>query len=94
LSAVIAIISTDTLYNIVFYAWSGQGSTFGPLVLFVLYVKKIPAWGAVSAMICGAFIAAVWPYTSYWFHETPMIPGFFFSSLVLFLSLFFRDKPA
>ena len=89
-SSTIALLSQESLHQIVMYAWSGQGSTFGPLVLFVLCGANINSRSAVLAMLVGAFVAAIWPYTGYVFHMTPMIPGFFFGSMILMISLCYK----
>lgn len=84
-AAVIALTNSQSVYEIVRYAWSGQGSTFGPLVLCSLYYKRLTKWGAFAGMASGASIAALWPLTGWVFSDAPMIPGFFGSLFMIFL---------
>ena len=39
-AAFIALTSNQSINHIVHYAWMGQGSSFGPLVIAVLYFRK------------------------------------------------------
>lgn len=72
----IALTSSKTLYDIVNYAWSGLGSTFGPVVLASLYVRSLTPAGVVAGMLSGATGAALSPYLGSMFAGIPMIPGF------------------
>lgn len=80
---IIANLNTQTLFEIVHYAWSGQGSTFGPIVLCALYYRQIEKYSAFLGMLSGAVIAAVWPLTSLPFNEASLIPGFITGILVI-----------
>lgn len=82
LSFLIAFNKSTSVYGLVNYAWSGLGSTFGPLILFSLYSSKGTIRGALLGMIAGCFLAAVWPLTG---STVPaMIPAFF-TNLALLL---------
>ena len=82
---IIANTSSQRLFDIVQYAWSGQGSTFGPIVLCSLYYRRVQKYSAFLGMITGAIIAAVWPYTVLPGHTLPLIPGFFTGLAVIVL---------
>lgn len=71
---VLAWQSSATVYGLVNYAWSGLGSTFGPLVVATLYFKKVTRAGAIAGLIIGGCTAAVWPFL---FSSLPLVPGFF-----------------
>lgn len=81
----IAISSKGTIYSIVSYAWFGLGSSFGPLILFALYGKKVTKNGALAGLIVGAVISLTWTLiNSYLSFEIPtLIPGFFISSFTI-----------
>lgn len=82
ISYVIAFTKNASVFGLVEYAWSGLGSSFGPLVLTSLYSKKISSSGALLGMLAGGITAAVWPLLG---STVPaMIPGFF-SNLVIIL---------
>lgn len=76
----IAFRKTSTIYSLVNYAWSGIGSSFGPLVILSLYSNRINKYGAWAGILGGGLIAGIWPYFNTGL--SPMIPGFF-SSLLL-----------
>lgn len=75
----IAIRRTSTIYKLVEYAWSGIGSSFGPLVLLSLYSNRVNKYGAWAGILAGGISAGVWPYINTTI--SPMIPGFVMSFL-------------
>jgi sodium/proline symporter len=77
---VIAWNNNSTIYNLVQYAWSGLGSTFGPLVIAVLYDFRFTKNGALCGLIVGGVTAALWPYI---YPAVPaLIPAFCFNLIV------------
>ena len=74
-----------TIYALVKYAWSGLGSSFGPLLLISLYNKNITKHGALAGILVGGIVSAIWPHTTLPFNAYPMIPGFFFSLTAIFI---------
>jgi sodium/proline symporter len=83
---IIAFGKFSSIYSLVLYAWSGLGSSFGPLLLLSLYWKGINKYGAWAGILSGGIIAAVWPYFNHLFafNVPSMLPGFF-SSFILIL---------
>ncbi len=76
-----------TIMSIVEYAWSGLGSTFGPLVLTALYSKTANRFGAIAGMTVGGIVAATWPLVNPLVTSmpiVPMIPGFFLNLLTIY----------
>jgi sodium/proline symporter len=65
--------SNSTVYELVNYAWSGLGSTFGPLMIASLLTDKITPAGAIAGILAGGSMAAVWPLLS---NLLPLVPGF------------------
>lgn len=89
----IAIRRTSTIYNLVNYAWSGIGSSFGPLVLLSLYSNRVNKYGAWAGILVGGISAGVWPYFNTVI--SPMIPGFALSALAnIAVSHLTRQKSA
>jgi sodium/proline symporter len=82
----IAFGKISSIYSLVFYACSGLGSSFGPLLLLSLYWKQINKYGAWAGILSGGTIAAIWPYFNHLFsiNVPSMLPGFF-SSFILIL---------
>ncbi len=52
----------SSIFNLVSFAWSGFGGTFGPLILLALYWKRTTAAGAIAGLICGGITDVVWHY--------------------------------
>lgn len=78
----IAYYKPSTIYQLVLYAWSGLGASFGPLVLLSLYSKKINKYGAFAGIFVGGITTAIWPYFDQW-KIAPIIPGFLFSMIAI-----------
>lgn len=78
LSFCIAYNKSQTVFELVQYAWSGLGASFGPIVLLTLYYSKLSKEGAILGLISGGIISAFWhllpSFTS--LEILPIIPGF------------------
>ncbi|MGH2611507.1 MAG: sodium:solute symporter family transporter, partial [Rhabdochlamydiaceae bacterium] len=81
----IAFGKTHTIYNLVLYAWSGIGSSFGPLVILALYSDRVNKFGAWAGIIGGGLISAIWPLINRLFPYSisPLLPAFFFGLLLI-----------
>jgi len=83
----IAFSRASTINSLVFYAWSGLGCSFGPLLLLSLYSQRINKFGAWSGILTGGLVSALWPYLNQ-FLKWPlpsMLPGFLLSLLSIVL---------
>ena len=81
---VVALMDTRVIFWFVLFAWSGLGASFGPVILFTLYSKKITRNGAISGMVTGFLTTIVWKTTG--LSETiiyELVPAFLLSSLVI-----------
>ena len=89
----IAYGNISTIYSLVLYAWSGLGSSFGPLLLFSLYSKRINKQGAWAGILAGGLIAAFWPLAG---TKIPsMLTGFSGSALcIILVSYLFNRRSA
>lgn len=87
IALVIAYGKISTIYSLVLYAWSGLGSSFGPLLLLSLYWKGINKYGAWVGIISGGTIAGVWPYINQLLgiNIPSMLPGFISSFLLILI---------
>lgn len=85
---VIAYFQVSSIYNLVFYAWTGLGCSFGPLVLLSLFSNKVHKRGAIVGICFGGLVAALWPLMNkalFPEYEVPaMIPGFLLNVLVIY----------
>ena len=64
LIAIIAIIlalnENSVIFKLVSFAWAGFGATFGPLMIFSLFWKRINKAGAIAGMLSGGIMVFVW----------------------------------
>lgn len=83
----ISFMRSPKVLDAVFYAWSGLGCAFGPLILTSLYSKTVNKKGAIAGILVGSFIAFFWPLMEHYmgFQFPSMIPGFFLSLLSILL---------
>ena len=56
----IALDEDSVIFTIVSFAWAGFGATFGPLMLFCLFWKRINRAGAIAGMVSGGVMVFVW----------------------------------
>lgn len=87
----IAWNNNSSVYTLVNYAWSGLGSSFGPLVLLSLYYGTfIHKNGALAGLIAGALVSGLLPFFAP--HIFPLVPGFLASmiTIIIFSRLFQR----
>ncbi|MBS3904299.1 MAG: sodium/proline symporter [Simkania sp.] len=86
----IALGQFSTIYGLVLYAWSGLGSSFGPLLLLSLYSKRLNRYGAWAGILVGGVVSACWPFLSQaiptpGIQIPPLVPGFILSFVMILL---------
>lgn len=63
ISAIAAIIALDEdsiIFKVVSFAWAGFGATFGPIMLFSLFWKRVTRSGAIAGMVTGGSMVFIW----------------------------------
>ncbi len=60
LGLLMALDEQSVIFQIVSFAWAGFGATFGPLMIFSLFWKRINHTGALAGMISGGVMVFVW----------------------------------
>ena len=87
IAIVIALDEKSIIFKIVSFAWAGFGATFGPLVLFSLFWKRINRAGAIAGMVGGAGMVFLWKLVisniggAFAIYE--LLPAFIFSSICI-----------
>ena len=90
---VIALDQDSTVFALVDFAWGGLGASFGPVILFSLYSKKVNKWGAISSIASGAIVAIVWNVLSGGIFDLyEIVPGFIVATIVLFVVSILTEK--
>ncbi len=83
----IALDENSVIFQIVSFAWAGFGATFGPLMIFSLFWKRINKAGAIAGMISGAGMVFLWKLVisnlggAFAIYE--LLPAFIFSSICI-----------
>jgi sodium/proline symporter len=87
-SFLIAYFKISSIYELVLYAWSGLGGTFGPLVIYCLYFKNPSLKTAWSALASGSITAIIWPFFAGYLGLSieSLLPSFIISFAAIFIS--------
>ncbi len=95
IASLIAQNPNSSIFKIVSYAWGGFGASFGPVVLFSLYSRKITKKAAIASMVTGALTTIIFKYglsrLGGVFTIYELIPGFILATIVLWIVTIF-DK--
>ncbi len=87
IGVIIALDENSVIFSIVSFAWAGFGATFGPLMLFSLFWKRINKAGAIAGMIGGAGMVFLWKLVISQlggvFAIYELLPAFIFSSICI-----------
>jgi Na+/proline symporter len=59
---IIALLKVPVIFWFVLLAWSGLGASFGPVILFTLYSKKVTREGAIAGLLTGFITTLVWKW--------------------------------
>jgi len=60
IGVMIAMDENSVIFSIVSFAWAGFGATFGPVLLFSLFWKRINRAGAIAGMLSGGLMVFIW----------------------------------
>ncbi len=98
IAAIIALDEKSVIFSIVSFAWAGFGATFGPLMIFSLFWKRITRAGAVAGMISGAGMVFLWKLViaklGGVFAIYELLPAFIFSSICIVIVSLLTKKPS
>ena len=98
IAVVIALDEDSVIFNIVSFAWAGFGATFGPLMLFSLFWKRLNRAGAIAGMVGGAGMVFLWKLVisklggAFAIYE--LLPAFIFSSICIVVVSLLTAPPA
>ena len=95
---VIAWDENSVIFEVVSFAWSGFGATFGPLILFSLFWKRVNRPGAIAGMLGGGAMVFIWklllkPLGGI-FSIYELLPAFLFSSVLIVVVSLLTEKPS
>lgn len=97
-SMFIAIDENSIIFTVVSFAWAGFGATFGPIMLFSLFWKRVTREAAIAGMISGGGMVFVWklllkPMGGVWgIYE--LLPSFLLSCIVIYVVSLMTKEPS
>ncbi|MBQ7797314.1 MAG: sodium/proline symporter PutP [Lachnospiraceae bacterium] len=95
---VIAMDEDSVIFQIVSFAWAGFGATFGPLMLFSLFWKRINKAGAIAGMVGGAGMVFLWKLViskmGGVFAIYELLPAFIFSAICIVVCSLMTEAPS
>ena len=98
IGVIIALDEDSVIFNIVSFAWAGFGATFGPLMIFSLFWKRINKPGAIAGMISGAGMVFLWKLVisklggAFAIYE--LLPAFIFSCICIVVVSLLTKAPS
>ena len=98
IGVLIALDEDSVIFQIVSFAWAGFGATFGPLMLFSLFWKRINRAGAIAGMVGGAAMVFIWKLVISQlggvFAIYELLPAFIFSAICIVVVSLITKKPS
>ncbi len=95
---IIALDEDSVIFTLVSFAWAGFGATFGPLMLFSLFWKRINRAGAIAGMLTGAISVFVWKLVlnplGGVFAIYELLPAFILSSIAIVVVSLLTKAPS
>ena len=95
---VIALDENSVIFKIVSFAWAGFGATFGPLMIFSLFWKRINKVGAIAGMVSGAGMVFLWKLVisklGGVFAIYELLPAFIFSCICIVVFSLLTKAPS
>ncbi len=97
-SMIIALDENSVIFTVVSFAWAGFGATFGPIMLFTLFWKRVTRTGAIAGMITGGGMVFIWKLLlkpmGGLFGIYELFPAFVLSCIVIVLVSLMTEKPS
>ncbi len=98
IGVVIALDEKSIIFQVVSFAWAGFGATFGPLMIFSLFWKRMTRAGAIAGMLGGAGMVFLWKLVirpmggALGIYE--LLPAFIFSCIAIVVVSLVTAKPS
>lgn len=98
LAMLIALDETSVIFTIVSFAWAGFGATFGPIMLFSLFWKRVNRAGAIAGMLTGGITVFLWKLVlkpmGGIFGIYELLPAFLLSCVAIVIVSLMTEEPA
>ena len=94
----IALDENSVIFTVVSFAWAGFGATFGPIMLFSLFWKRVTRSGAIAGMLVGGGMVFFWKLVlkplGGVFGIYELLPAFLLSCLAIVLVSLLSPEPS
>jgi sodium/proline symporter len=96
LAIALAIPEAKFIFWFVLFAWSGLGAAFGPVVICLLYYKKVTREGVIAGMLGGFLTSVVWvlAFKEQTYNLYEAVPGFIVGTVLTYAVSMLTYKPA
>ena len=98
IAAIIALDENSVIFTVVSFAWAGFGATFGPIMLFSLFWKRVTRSAAIAGIVAGGGMVFIWklllkPMGGVWgIYE--LFPAFVISCIVIVVVTLLSEEPS
>ena len=83
--AIFSELSGKNIFGVVSYAWSGLGSSFGPVLVLSLWWPKTTRKGVIAGLLVGFFSTIIWANTELKFIVSERFVSFTFAFIMVLL---------
>ena len=83
--AIFSELSGKNIFGVVSYAWSGLGSSFGPVLVLSLWWNKTTRKGVIAGLLVGFFSTIIWANTDLRLIVSERLVSFVFAFIVVIL---------
>ena len=83
--AIFSELSGKNIFGVVSYAWSGLGSSFGPVLVLSLWWPKTTRKGVIAGLLVGFFSTIIWANTELKFIVSERFVSFAFAFVMVLL---------
>ena len=86
IAVLLGIQEPRVIFDFVLASWSGLGSAFGPVIIGILYYKRITWAGVLAGMLGGFATSVIWltEFKADYYGLYEAIPGFIVGMLLTF----------
>lgn len=98
IAMLIALDENSIIFRVVSFAWAGFGATFGPIMLFSLFWKRVTRSAAIAGMVAGGSMVFIWkllirPLGGVWgIYE--LFPAFVISCIAIVVVTLMSKEPS
>lgn len=98
IAMIIALNENSIIFKVVSFAWAGFGATFGPIMIFSLFWKRVTRSAAIAGMVAGGGMVFIWklllkPMGGVWgIYE--LLPAFVISCIVIVVATLLSKEPS